>query len=106
MWTAEEWAIRNAPIARHTPWNQQAEQNNPWDYNIKIVPDQEERTFLSASVTTRSQSNIAPAQASGLPLGEIPSAPPTTPMRYVPGVGFVHQPQNNNTEEDEPIAYA
>jgi len=29
MWTAEEWAIRNAPIARHDPWNQQAEENNP-----------------------------------------------------------------------------
>jgi len=21
MWTAEEWAIRNAPIARHDPWD-------------------------------------------------------------------------------------
>jgi len=40
MWYAEEWAIRNAPIARHEPWGQQPAQNNPWDYNIKIVPDE------------------------------------------------------------------
>jgi len=53
MWSAEEWAIRNARIARHEPWGQQTEQRNPWDYNIKIVPDEERRSFLSAAVTTR-----------------------------------------------------
>ena len=41
MWSAGEWAIRNGPIARHDIWGQQFVQNNPWDYNIKIVPDEE-----------------------------------------------------------------
>jgi len=41
MWSAKQWAIRNAPIARHEPWGQQPIQTNPWDYNIKIVPDEE-----------------------------------------------------------------
>jgi len=54
MWAAEEWAIRNAPIARDLPWGQQSEQKNPWNYNIKIIPDEERPCFLSASVTTRS----------------------------------------------------
>jgi len=40
MWPAEEWAIRNASIARRKPWGQQTEQKNLWDYNIKIVPDE------------------------------------------------------------------
>jgi len=63
MGSAEEWAIRNAPIAHHEPWAQQTEQNNPWDY-IKIVPDQERRSFLSAAVTTRSQRSAASGEAS------------------------------------------
>jgi len=54
MWSAEEWAIRNAPIARHEPWGQQRAQNNSWNYPIKIVPEEERPSFLSAAVTTRS----------------------------------------------------
>jgi len=64
MWSAEEWAIRNAPIAHHEPCGQQTEQNNPWDYNIKIVPDEERPSFLSGTVTTRSQRNAASGEAS------------------------------------------
>jgi len=65
MWSAEEWAIRNAPIAHHEPGVQQPAQNNPWDYNIKIVPDEERPFFLSGAVTTRSQRNAASGEASG-----------------------------------------
>jgi len=54
MWSAEEWAIRNAPIARHDQWDQQPERNNPWDYNIKIVQDEDRPSFFSAAGTTRS----------------------------------------------------
>jgi len=55
MWSAEEGAIRTAPIAHHEPWGQQPAQHNPWNYNIKIMPDEERPSFLSAAVTTRSQ---------------------------------------------------
>jgi len=64
MWSAEEWAIRNAPIARHEPWGQQTEQKYPWNYNIKIIPDWERPSFLSAAVTTRSQRNAFSGEAS------------------------------------------
>ena len=59
IWTAEDWAIRNAPIAHHNPWDQQTKWNNQWDYNIKIVPDKERPSFLSAAGTTRSKRNAA-----------------------------------------------
>jgi len=65
MWSAKEWAIRNTPIARHEPCGQQPAQNNPWDYNIKIVLDEERPYFLSAAVTTRLQRNAAYGEASG-----------------------------------------
>jgi len=65
MWSVEEWAVRNAPIARHDPWDQEPKQNNPWDCNIKILPNEERPSFLSATVTTRSQWNTASAEASG-----------------------------------------
>jgi len=45
MWSEEEWAIRITPIARHEPWVPQPAQNNPWDYNIKIVPDEERPSY-------------------------------------------------------------
>jgi len=64
MWSAEEWAIRNAPIARHEQWGQQPTQDNPWDYKIMIVPDKERPYFLSAAVTTRSHRNPASGEAS------------------------------------------
>jgi len=64
MASAEEWAIRNSPIARHEPLGQQPTQNNPWDYNIKIVLDEERTSFLSAEFTTRSQCNPASGEAS------------------------------------------
>jgi len=91
MWSAEEWAIRNDPIARHEPCGQEPSQNNPWDYNIKIVPDEERPSFLSAAVTTRSQHNAASREASGSYQGHNTLLSPTNPMRYVPGVGFMHQ---------------
>jgi hypothetical protein len=75
MWTAEEWAIRNAPIVRHHPWNQQAEQNITWDNNIKIVADEENPTFLSAAVTTRSQRRNANNEGTDFIQGLIPSLP-------------------------------
>jgi len=64
IWTAEEWAIRNTPIARYDPWYQQPERNNPRDYNIYIVPEEERTSFLSAATNTRSQRNAASAEAS------------------------------------------
>jgi len=91
MWTAEEWAIRNALIARHNPWDQQTEGNNPWDYNIKILPEEERPSLLSAAVTTRSQCNTTSGQASGSNIGHNRLLSHTNPMRYVPGVGFIHQ---------------
>jgi len=91
MWSAEEWAIRNAPIARHEPWCQQPERKIPWDYNIKIVPDEERSSFLSAAVTTRSQCNAASGEASRSNQGHNTLLSCTNPMRYVPGVGFIHQ---------------
>jgi len=65
MWSAEEWAIRNAPIACHEPWGQQRDQNNPWDNNIEIVLDEERHSFFSTTGTTRSQHNAASGEASG-----------------------------------------
>jgi len=100
MWSAEEWAIRNAPIARHEPWGQQTEQKNPWDYNIKIVPDEERPSFLYAAVTTRSQRNTASGEASGSNQGHNTLLSPTNPMRYVLGVGFMHQQHHTNSEEN------
>jgi len=90
MWSVEEWAIRNAPNARHEPWVQQPSPNNPWDYNIKIVPDKERPSFLCAAVPTRSQRNAASGEASGSNQGHNTLLSPTNPMRYVPGVGFMH----------------
>jgi len=100
MWSAEEWAIRNAPIAPHEPWGQQPAQNNPWDYIIKIVPDEERPSFLSAAVTTRSELNAASGEASGSNQGHNTLLSLTNPMRYVPGVGCMHQQHDTNTEEN------
>jgi len=103
MWSAEEWAIRNAPIARHELWGQQTAQNNPWDYNIKIVPDEERSPFLSAAVTTRSQRNAASGEARGSNQGHNTLLSSTNPMRYVPGVGFMHQPHQTSNEENNHV---
>jgi len=103
MWSAEEWAIRNAPIARHKPWGQQTEQKIPWDYNIKIVPDEERTSFLSATVTTRSQRNAASGKASRSNQGYNTLLYPTNPMRYVAGVEFIHQQHHTPNEENNPV---
>jgi len=91
MWTAEEWAIRNAPIATHNPWDQQTKRHNPWDYNIKIVPDEKRYFFLSAALTIKSQCNTACGEASGSNQGDNTLLSPTNPIRYRPEVGFMHQ---------------
>jgi len=103
MWLVEEWAIRGAPIARHEPWGQQTEQNNPWDYNIKIVPDEERCSFLSAAVTTRSQHNAASGEASGSNQDHNTFLSTTNPMRYVPGVGFIDQQHHTSNEENNHV---
>jgi len=100
MKSAEEWAIRKAPIARHEPWQQQIEQKNPWDFKIKIVPDKERSSFLSAAVTTRSQCNAASGEASGSNQGHNTLLSPTNPMRYVPGVAFMHQQHHTTSKEN------
>ena len=100
MWSVEEWAIRMAPIPRHEPWGQQTEQKNPWDYNIKIILDEERPSFLSAAVTTRSQRNAASEEASGSNQGYNSLLSPTNPMRYVPGVGFIHQQHHTSSKEN------
>jgi len=103
MWSAEEWAIRNAPIDRHEPWGQQTEQKNPCDYNIKIVRDEERPSFLSAAVTTRYQCNAASREASGSNQGYNTLLSPTNPMKYVPGVGFIHQQLHTPNEENNHV---
>jgi len=103
MCSAEEWAIRNAPIASHEPLGQQPVQNNTWDYNIKIVPDEERPSFLSAAVTTRSQRNVASGEASGSNQGNNTLLSPTNPMRYVSGVGFMHQQHHTSNEENNHV---
>jgi len=103
MSSAEEWAMRNAPIARHKPWGQQTEQKNLWDYHIKIVPDEERPCFLSAPVTTRSQRNAASGEASGSNQGHNTLLSPTNPIRYVPGVGFMHQQHHTSNEENNQV---
>jgi len=90
MWSAEECAIRNAPIARHEPWVQQPAQKNPWNYNIKIVQDEERPSFFSAVVTNRSQCNAGSREASGSNQGHNTPLSHTNPVRYVPGVAFMH----------------
>jgi len=103
MWSAEEWAIRNAPIARYKPWGKQTEQKNPWNYNIKVIPDEERPYFLSAAVTTRSQRNAASREASRSNQGHNTLLSPTNPMRYVPGVGFMHQQHHTSNEENNHV---
>jgi len=103
MWSAQEWAIRNSPIARHEPWGHQPAQNNPWDYNIKIVPYEQRPSFLSAAVSTRSQCNAASGQASGTNQGHNTLLFPTNPMRYVPGVGFMHQQDHTSNEKNSHV---
>jgi len=100
MWSAEEWAIRNAPIARHEPWGQQTEQKNPCDYNIDIVLDKERPFLLSAAVTTRSQHNAASGEASGSNQGHNTLLSLTNAMRYVPGVGIIYQQHHTSNEEN------
>jgi len=99
MGSTEEWAIRIAPIARHEPWGQQPAQNNQLNYNNKIVPDEERPSFLSATVSTRSQPNVASGEASRSNYSHNTLLSPTNPMRYVPVVGFMHQ-QNHITSEE------
>jgi len=99
MWYVAEWSIRNAPISRPEPWGQ-TEQKNPWDYNIKIVPDEEKRLVLCATVTTRSRRNVASGEASRSNQGHNTLLSPTNPMRYMPGVGFMHQQHPTNSEEN------
>jgi len=103
MWSAEEWVIRNAPIPHHEPWGQQLTQNNPWDYNIKIVPGEEKPSFLSVVVTTRSQSNAASGEASGSNQGHNTLLSPTNPVRYMPGLGFMHHQHHTTSEENNLI---
>jgi len=103
MWSAEEWAIRNTPIARQEPWGQQTEQKNPWDYNIKIVPDEERPSFLSAAVTIRSQRNAASREASGSNQGHNTLLSLTNPMRYMLGVAFMHQQHHTFNEENNHV---
>jgi len=103
VWSVEEWAIRNAPIARHEPWDKQLAQNNPWDYNIKIVPDEERSPFLSATVTTRSQRNAASGEGNGSNRGHNTLLSPTNPMTYLPGVGFMHQQHHTTSKENKHV---
>jgi len=103
MWSAEEWPIRNPSITRHEPWDQQPAHNNPWDYNIKIVPDEERPSFLSAAVTTRSQRNAASGEASGSNQDHNTLLSPTNAMGYVPGVGFIQQQHHTSNEENNHI---
>jgi len=100
MWSVEQWGIRNAPSARHKLWVQQPARNNPWDYNIKIVSGEERHSFLSAAVTTRSQCNVSSGEASGSNRGHNTLLFPTNPVRYVPGVGFMHQQHNTTSEKN------
>jgi len=100
MWSAEEWAIRNASITCHEPWGEQIKQNNPWDYNIKIVLDKERRCLLSAVVTTRSQCNAASGEARGSNQGHHTLLSPTNAMRYVPEVAFMYQQCHATSEEN------
>jgi len=72
----------------------------PIGLQIKIVPDEERPSFLSAAVTTRSQRNAASGEASGSNQGHNTLLSPTNPMRYVPGVGFMHQQHHTNNEEN------
>jgi len=103
MWSAEEWAIRNAPIARHEPWGPPNEQKNPWDYNIKIIPDEETHSFLSAAVNTRSHCYAASGEAGGSNQGQNTLLSPTNPMRYVPDVGFMHQQHHTPNKENNDV---
>jgi len=103
MWSAEEWAIRNFPIARHEPWDQQTKQKNLWDYNIKIIPDEERPSFLFAAVTTRSPCNAASGEANGFNQGHNTFLSPTNTMWYVPGVGFMHQQHHTSNEENNQV---
>ena len=96
----EEWAFKNAAIACQEPRVQQSEQKNPWDYNTKILPDEERRSFLSAAVTTRSQCNAASGEASRSNQGYNTLLSPANPMKYVSGVGFIHQQHYISSEED------
>ena len=103
MWYAEEWAIRNATIARHKPWGQQNEQKNPWDYNIKIVPDEERISFLSTAVTSKTKCHTASSEASGSKQGHNTLLSPTNPMRYAPGVGFIHHQHHTSNEGNDHV---
>jgi len=95
-----EWAIRNVPIARHDPWDQQPERNNPWDYNIRIIPDEERPSFLSAAVTARSQCTTASREASRSNPGHSTLLSTTIPKRYVPGLGFIYQQYHASRENN------
>jgi len=94
-------AYQKRSHSSHQPWGQQTEEKNPWDYNFKVVPDEERRTFLSAAVTTRSQRNAASGEASGSNLGHNTLLSPTNPMRYVPEVRFMHQQHHTTSDENK-----
>ena len=103
MWSAVEWAIGNTPITRYEPWVLHLAPNNPWDYNIKIVLYKERPSFLSTVVTTRSQHNAASGEASGPNQDHNSLLSSTNPIRYVPGVGFMHQQHYTTSEENNPV---
>ena len=65
-----------------------------------IVPDEERPSSLSAAITTRLQCNSASGEASGSNQGHNTLLSPTNPMRYVPGVGFMHKQHHTNSEEN------
>jgi len=67
------------------------------------VPDEERPPILSAAVTTRSQCNVASGGASGSNQGHNTFLSPTNPMRYVPGVGFMHQQHHTSNEENNHV---
>jgi len=100
MWTVEEWAIRNAPIACYEPWVQQPSQNNPEDYNIKNVPDEERPSILSATVSTRSKLNAASVETSGSKQGHNSLLFPNNPMRSMPAEGFIHHQHHTASDEN------
>jgi len=103
MWSVEECAIRNAPIAHNELWGQLTETKNQWNYNIKILSNKERPSFLSAAVTTRSQCNAASGEASGSNQGHNTLLSSTNPMRDVLGVGFINQQHHTSNEGNNPV---
>ena len=93
-------AIRIDSFAIHDPWDQQPEPQNPCGFKIKIVPDKKRPSFLSAAVTSRLQCNAAAGEASGSNQDHNTLLAPTNPIRYMPGVGFIHQHHHTTSEKN------